>query len=111
MTKIQIVLMAGVAGLGVMASALLGGRLVNRLALLGLMSLGLFLIAFPDVTTEVARALGVGRGTDLLLYLWIVTGCFAAQRLYARIRRVERKVTLLTREIALRDARATEAGR
>lgn len=111
MTKIQMVLMAGVAGLGVMGSGLLGARLVNRLALLGLMFLGLFLIAFPDVTTEVARALGVGRGTDLLLYLWIVTGCFAGLLLYARIRRVERKVTLLTREIALRDARPAEAVR
>ena len=43
------------------------------------------------------------------MYLWIVTGCFAWLLLYARIRRVERKVTILTREIALRDARATEA--
>lgn len=108
MTKIQVVLMAGVMGLGLAAAVVLGARLVYRLALLGLVALGLFLIAFPDVTTEVARLLGVGRGTDLLLYLWIVAGGFALLLLYARIRRVERKLTLLTRELALRDAQGPE---
>ena len=108
MTKIQFILIAGVIGLGALASALVGTRLVYRLALMGLLVLGVFLVSFPDVTTEVARVLGVGRGTDLLLYLGIVAGGFAFLLLYARVRRVERKVTLLTRELALREARGTE---
>lgn len=108
MTRIQIILIAGVIGLGAVASAVVGARLVYRVALLGLLVLGVFLVSFPDVTTEVARRLGVGRGTDLMLYLAIVAGGFALLLLYARIRRVERKVTLLTRELALREARGAE---
>lgn len=108
MTKIQIVLMAGVVCLGLVGSAVLGARLVYRLALLALMTLGLFAIAFPDATTVVAHALGVGRGTDLLLYVWILTGGFALLLLYGRIRRAEQRLTRLTRELALRDASPPE---
>jgi hypothetical protein len=66
--------MAGVLGLGALGSMAFGARLTYRLALLGLGGGGIFFIAFPDRTTDIAHMLGVGRGTDLLLYLGIVTG-------------------------------------
>jgi hypothetical protein len=66
--------MAGVLGLGALGSMAFGARLTYRLALLGLGGVGIFFIAFPDRTTDIAHMLGVGRGTDLLLYLGIVTG-------------------------------------
>jgi hypothetical protein len=66
--------MAGVLGRGALGSMAFGARLTYRLALLGLGGVGIFFIAFPDRTTDIAHMLGVGRGTDLLLYLGIVTG-------------------------------------
>jgi hypothetical protein len=66
--------MAGVLGLGALGSMAFGARLTYRLALLGLGGVGIFFIAFPDRTTDIAHMLGVGRGTDLLVYLGIVTG-------------------------------------
>jgi hypothetical protein len=83
----------------------LGRKLLYRLAMLALAALGVFFIAFPERTTDVAHLLGVGRGTDLLLYLAIVTGAFAVMVLYARLRRLERQLTDIAREGAIRDAR------
>src|SRR4051794_14959219 len=61
-------------------------------------------VMFPDTTTEIARALGVGRGTDLLLYLLIFAGVHGFLLLYMRTRRLDRKVTELTRTIAIKNA-------
>ena len=108
MSKIQLVLMAGVLGLGALGSMAFGARLTYRLALLGLGGVGIFFIAFPDRTTDIAHMLGVGRGTDLLLYLGIVTGGFALLLRDARIRRLERKLTEFVRASALQDGRGPE---
>lgn len=47
--------------------------LLNRNRILGLLTLsvsalGIYLVIFPDFSTKLANLLGVGRGTDLLLY-------------------------------------------
>ncbi len=58
----------------------------------------------PDLTTWVAKRLGIGRGADLLLYglaIMTVTGFFM---MYARIRQLRRDVTALVRHLAIREA-------
>ena len=105
MSRIQFLLMAGILALGLAGSHLLGARLVSRLVMLTLVCMGMFLVAVPEATTIVARYLGVGRGTDLLLYLSILTGGYAIILLYARTRRLERKLTDHVRQTAIRNAR------
>jgi hypothetical protein len=61
-------------------------------------------VTFPDTTTEIAHVLGVGRGTDLLLYLVIFAGVHVLLLLYMRTRRLESKLTELTRAIAIKTA-------
>lgn len=58
-------------------------------------------ILFPDSTTLIAQFLGVGRGTDLVLYLYIVGSFFAIVLLYGRSLNNEQKLTKLVREIAI----------
>jgi small membrane protein len=67
-------------------------------------------VIFPGITSEVANALGVGRGADLLLYLGLLAGIHSFLLLYLKERRMDRRITELTRAIAIRDARflATE---
>jgi small membrane protein len=61
-------------------------------------------VIFPDSTSTIAHALGVGRGADLLLYLGLLAGIHTSLLLYLRTRRLERRMTELIRAIALRDA-------
>jgi len=63
-------------------------------------------VIFPEIWNAMANALGVGRGTDLLLYTLIVACLVYVASSYLRFRELEAKVTLLARRIALDEASA-----
>jgi hypothetical protein len=67
-------------------------------------SLGIFFILFPEKTNLIAHKLGVGRGADLLFYSCIMFFLFVILKLFARIRRLEEKLTELVRNDALKNA-------
>jgi len=61
-------------------------------------------IVQPSVLSNLARVVGVGRGTDLLLYaLAVAFACFLASY-YGRQRALNRQITELTRALALAEA-------
>ncbi len=73
---------------------------------------GLTLVVFPQLTSYTARELGVGRGTDLLVYIGIIAGLFVSAHLYFRSKHQEWQIVELTRELALRTpSDAAEAGK
>ena len=80
-------------------------HLAIRRILLGLFVLAaVFSILFPQWLSWIASVIGVGRGTDLLLYGLVLM--FLAF-LYTQHRRniaLQREITLLARKIALLDA-------
>lgn len=57
----------------------------------------------PQITIAIARALGIGRGTDLVMYLFIIGSLGAALYFYAQIVRLESAITTLVRHAALHD--------
>ena len=67
-------------------------------------ALGGVIILWPDVTTYAASFLGIGRGTDLVLYASVLTGLYAFQRLYGRTRRLEDTLTEVVRRDAIHKA-------
>ncbi len=68
-------------------------------------------IASPDVTTRVARALGVARGADLVLYCAVLAGFTGFWAMTVQQRRTQRDLTLLTRALAIQGARAADPPR
>jgi hypothetical protein len=104
-TSIQGILIAGFVIAAIFASTVFRTKLVYRLMALLLFLTATILVIFPDVTTVIAHALGVGRGADLVLYVSLVTGIDVALLLYLRIRDLEQRISRLVREVALRDAR------
>lgn len=67
-------------------------------------------IAKPELTAAVARALGIGRGTDLVLYFAILFMIFGFFAVYVRLRRIESDLTRVVRELAIRSASEGDAG-
>jgi len=55
----------------------------------------------PDLVTTVANAVGVGRGTDLVLYVLAVAFLFSTVTQRQHLRDLEDRIAVLTRELAL----------
>jgi len=64
-------------------------------------------IASPDLTVHLAGFLGIGRGADLVLYCAVIVMLIGFFMVYARLRRLRRDLTLLSRHVAIRDAAQT----
>ena len=58
----------------------------------------------PSITQEVANVLGVTRGTDLILYGFIVVLVLTSVGTYFRFRENEQRIAKLVRANAIRDA-------
>nr|WP_223875400.1 DUF2304 domain-containing protein [Nanchangia anserum] len=65
-------------------------------------------VIWPELVSRAAHVIGVGRGTDLVLYLLLVA--FLASLVTASKRRsvLDRKITSLAREVALAAARVPD---
>jgi len=73
---------------------------------------GLFFIAIvgvlsPELTSRVARLLGIGRGADVIIYVSIVLLFYLVFRLSIVIEDLRHEITKLVREIALSKEKET----
>ncbi|VTR76198.1 DUF2304 domain-containing protein [Cellulomonas hominis] len=84
---------SGARHLAIRRVAVVGGALVATLS-----------VIFPDAWNAIARVVGVGRGTDLLLYGLIVAFLLYMVTTYRRFRELEQQITLLARRIAVDEA-------
>lgn len=87
---------------------------IRRIMLVLFACVAAFSVFFPSALTHVARMLGIGRGTDLVLYALIVSFLVFMATTYQRFRHLENSLTMLSRRIALDDAEqptADPAGR
>lgn len=80
-----------------------GLRLSLRFFWSALWTGALTLVWFPDLSTWLARHLGITRGVDVVTYLSIGLLSGLVFRLYAQLERQERVITRLVSELALRE--------
>jgi hypothetical protein len=106
MLPIQAILIALLLLIGGIYLTALASRLVSRLALLSLVGTGVVFVINPDLTTRIAHSVGVGRGADLLLYLFCLASVTAFLKLYKRHRAMEEKLTEVARQVALQSAQS-----
>ena len=66
---------------------------------------GLYFTWTPDHATQVAMWAGVGRGVDLVLYIWVCISLIVLLNLHLKLRRQMEFVTIIARTIALDEAR------
>jgi hypothetical protein len=100
------------------AARLLRGRgartqAVRRLGLVIFAALAVWSILFPSVWSQFAKLVGVGRGTDLVLYALVVAFLSFTLTTYVRFREFETRYTKMARRLALDEAgppRAASSG-
>lgn len=101
---IKILLITAALGVAVLVlrEKVPGQKEASRRAL-GLMVVlaGIIAVLWPDLTTQVANAVGVARGTDLVLYLLVTVFAYSTLTTAQRIHRLQHDITVLTRELAL----------
>lgn len=106
MTSIKLILVLLSLLAAVLAGVVFRSRLALRLLTVVIFFAAAGFILFPDSTMVIAHFLGVGRGTDLLLYLSIFGGLNAFLLLYMHVRRLEQKLTEHIRAVALQNAQS-----
>lgn len=79
-------------------------NMLYRSALALIAGIGIFFIIFPDLTTFIANKVSVGRGTDLVIYLFIILFFIVSMLLYSKMRRIEATQTSIIRHLAIQNA-------
>jgi hypothetical protein len=75
--------------------------LADRVIYLVCAVVGIVLVIDPEMASQVARVLGIGRGVDLMIYLFIILGLFYSAATTSRIKRLENQITAVVRKSAL----------
>ncbi len=67
--------------------------------------MGLYFVWFPSETTTIAHLVGVGRGSDLITYIWIVISLLLLLSLQYKILYLQRQLFFFAQKFALNDSR------
>lgn len=108
---IQILLIAAIVVLAVFMMRRTGADshlAIRRLLMALFVVVAVLSVLFPQWLTWLARLIGVGRGTDLVLYGLVVIFLAFVYSQYRRNAALQRQLTLLARKIALLEAETTE---
>lgn len=113
MSVFQIFLLVALTAIAAVLVALALRGIIGRIAAmlwLLVVGAGIVFAIEPNLTTTIARAIGISRGTDLLLYMLVLAVLYGFLVIYLKLRRVRRELTLLVRELAIREATTRPAG-
>lgn len=108
---IQFLLIAGIVALGAVFMRRTGADshlAIRRILMMLFIVAAILSVLFPQWLTWVASLIGVGRGTDLLLYALVLMFLTFVYTQYRRNLALQRQLTLLARKIALVDGERRE---
>lgn len=77
-------------------------RIVTRMVVVVVATMGIVFVLHPELTNSIAHKVGVGRGADLMFYLFSLASTYAFLIVYARHRELRRDLTKLTRSFAMK---------
>ena len=111
MKPIQLILVLFLLAIAAVYFLRLRKKTYDRLIVIFFILAGIVLVLMPDLSAEIARIVGVGRGVDLVIYLGLLGLSFVCLLLYSKMRELEAALTDLVRSIAIAGAHAPgEAG-
>jgi hypothetical protein len=72
---------------------------------------GLYFVWLPSHASWLAEEVGIGRGVDLVLYVWVVISLLVMLNLHLKLRSQMELMTVLIRNAAIAEARSTDGER
>jgi small membrane protein len=99
--EVGLLLMAVMISLSVYNIVRRRGRFRVSLMWLLIWCFGAVALIRPKTAIEIARAMGIGRGADLIFYCNVLITLIGFFTVYLRQRRIEQHITVLVRELAL----------
>ncbi len=107
--QIVVVIAVGVAAFVLARSRGARHQAIRRVLLMVFVVAAASSVFAPELWTKAANMVGVGRGTDLLLYLLVLVFLAFVATTYRRFRHIEDQNTELARAIAILQAKAPRA--
>jgi hypothetical protein len=101
MINIKIILLLPFLALIILILPRLRNKLFFRLGLIAVSGIGVLFVLFPGIPDSLAHMVGVGRGADLVMYIFIVSFFMASIALYSKMKKIEADQTELVRKIAI----------
>lgn len=77
----------------------------KKLLLIICLPVAILIVIFPDVSTDIAKVFGIGRGADLLLYGLLLVTIFQIFNNYVKDIEEQRKIVTLARRLAILEAK------
>jgi hypothetical protein len=108
---IRLVLLSALIGIGAFvtfARDTAGLRASRKVLFLVITMSGCVAVLFPELVQDVAEALGVGRGTDLLLYVVTIMVLSMGLTMFVNKQRAERREATLVQSLAILQAQLDE---
>ena len=108
MSVVKVLLLVGIALAGLLA--LRGGHGATQKAMwriggVCLLAAAVLAVLFPNSLTDLANAVGVGRGADLVLYVLAVCFLLTTAVLFRRLSEMEQRYVRLARRVAINETR------
>lgn len=103
---IQLLLIVGSVSMALMFIRTWGqakNRAWKRIAFSVFVIVNVYAVLRPTDVTWLAQQLGVGRGTDLVLYVMVLAMGFLTLNTFLRFRSLEQKITDLARTVAINE--------
>lgn len=98
---IRLLMLSGLTAIGWLVFLRRNKLPIHIVIVFGLLGAGAWAVLFPDQTDIIANYVGVGRGVDLITYLFEITAMFVLIHYYTKFVELQRQLTELVREMAL----------
>lgn len=98
---IRFLMLFGLAAIGWLVFLRRNKLPIHIMIVFGLLGTGVWAVLFPAQTDVVANYVGVGRGADLITYLFEITAMFVLIHYYTKFVELQRQLTDLVREMAI----------
>jgi len=93
-------MLAGLAAIGYLVFLRRNRLPIHIVIVFAMLGAGAIAVLFPERTDGIANYMGVGRGVDLITYLFEVAAIFILIHYYTKFVELQRQLTTLTRELA-----------
>lgn len=98
---IRVLLLTGLAAIGYLVFLRRNKLPFHIVIVFAMLGAGALAVMFPEHTDDIANYVGVGRGVDLIMYVFEVATLFVLLHYYTKFVEMQRQLTTVTRELAI----------